>query len=139
MTKLPTIDFKGKPYVTVAERVKEFNRLYVEGSIRTELISQPNDDRVIFKAIAYPDTKNLDRCFVGHSQAIVGEGYINKTSALENAETSAVGRALGLMGIGVIDSIASADELNKTTNYVPHTKQPYGKNENNFIKDMEQY
>ena len=39
---------------------------------------------------------------------------VNKTSAIENAETSAVGRALGLiMGIGVIESIASADEMNK--------------------------
>ena len=38
---------------------------------------------------------------------------MNKTAALENCETSAVGRALGFMGIGVIESIASADEVNK--------------------------
>jgi transcriptional regulator NrdR family protein len=38
---------------------------------------------------------------------------VNKTAALENAETSAVGRALAMMGIGVIESIASVDEINK--------------------------
>ena len=40
---------------------------------------------------------------------------VNKTAALENASTSAVGRALGYMGIGVIESIASADEMAKAT------------------------
>ena len=64
------------------------------------------------KATVKPNEKQT---FTAYSQARWGEGYINKTSALENAETSAVGRALAFMGIGVIESIASADELNKTT------------------------
>lgn len=106
------IDFKGKKYVLVSDRVLYFNETYPEGSITTELVSQPSDDLVVVKATVKPNEKQT---FTGYSQATWGEGYINKTSALENAETSAVGRALAFMGIGVIESIASADEINKTS------------------------
>ena len=44
------------------------------------------------------------------------EWYINKTSALENAESSSIWRALWFMGIWITDSIASADEIIKATN-----------------------
>ncbi len=108
------IDFKGKKYVLVADRVLYFNETYTKGCISTELISDPESNDVIMKASVYPD--GLDgRCFTGYSQATWGEGYINQTSALENAETSAVGRALAFMGIGVIESIASVDEIKKTS------------------------
>lgn len=106
------IDFKGKKYVLVADRVVYFNETYPEGSITTDLISTPDAETVIIKATVKPNDKQI---FTGYSQATWGEGYINKTSALENAETSAVGRALAFMGIGVIESIASIDEINKTT------------------------
>jgi len=106
------IDFKGKSYVLVADRVLFFNEMYPDGSITTELISAPEADTVIVKATVKPNDKQI---FTGYSQATWGEGYINKTSALENAETSAVGRALAFMGIGVIESIASIDEIKKTT------------------------
>lgn len=106
------IDFKGKKYVLVADRVVYFNEQYKDGSITTELISTPDADTVIIKATVKPNEKQT---FTGYSQATWGEGYINKTSALENAETSAVGRALAFMGIGVIESIASIDEIKKTT------------------------
>lgn len=104
------IDIKGKKYVLVSDRVIYFNETYPQGSITTELVSDWNSELVVVKATASPDGI---RKFTGYSQATVGDGYINKTSALENAETSAVGRCLGMMGIGVIESIASADELNK--------------------------
>lgn len=113
------IDFKGKKYVLVSDRVLFFNEKFPEGSITTELISNPNDDTVIIKATVKPNDKQT---FTGYSQATWDDGYINKTSALENAETSAVGRALGFMGIGVIESIASADEINKAQTYP--TKAP---------------
>jgi hypothetical protein len=107
------IDFKGKKYVLVADRVLYFNEIYPDGSITTELISKPDDILVVMKATVKPNEKQT---FTGYSQAKWGEGYINKTSALENAETSAVGRALAFMGIGVIESIASIDEINKANN-----------------------
>lgn len=108
------IDFRGKLYVLVSDRVIYFNENYPKGSITTELVSKPEDDLVIIKATIKP-VEGENRAFTGYSQATWGDGFVNKTSALENAETSAVGRALGFMGIGVIESIASADEINKTT------------------------
>jgi len=109
--KKKAVDIKGKKYILISDRVIFFNENYPNGCIQTEQLE--STDRVEFKAIVIPDAKTPQRFFTGHSQAVWGEGYINKSSALENAETSAVGRALGMMGIGVIDSIASVDEINK--------------------------
>ena len=105
-------NIKGKQYVLVSDRVLAFNELYPNGSIETKIISDPSSDMVIVKATIVPDV-SVQRTFTGHSQAKWGDGLVNKTAALENAETSAVGRALGMMGIGVLDSIASADEMAK--------------------------
>jgi hypothetical protein len=105
--KEKAIDFKGKLYVQVADRVKYFNDTYKSGSITTKIIH--NDEKsIIIKATVSPTDGVF---FTGIAEEIRGEGYINKTSAVENCETSAVGRALAFMGIGVIDSIASKDEI----------------------------
>jgi hypothetical protein len=106
------IKIQGKEYVLVADRIIYFNHNYENGSITTQLVSDPTSDHIIVKATVKPNA-NEQREFTGYSQAVVGQGYINKTSALENAETSAVGRALAMMGIGVIDSVASVDEVKK--------------------------
>lgn len=114
---------KGKKYVLVSDRVTYFNEQYPNGSIETELVSDPTSEMVIVKATVQPNNKRTGsdedgyytQRFTGYSQAVIGEGMVNKTAALENAETSAVGRALGFMGIGVIESIASADEMKKAT------------------------
>ena len=113
--KEKAIDFKGKKYVLVADRVVYFNDTYPTGSIATEILSQLDSQTVIVKAIVKPE-EDKTRIFTGHSQAVIGEGFVNKTSALENAETSAIGRALAMMGIGVLDSIASIDEIKKAEN-----------------------
>jgi len=107
------IDIKGKKYVLVADRIIYFNENYTNGSIVTKILSDLDADRVVIKAIVTPHLEEPARRFVAHSQAVWGDGYINKASAIENCETSAVGRALALIGIGVIDSVASVDEINK--------------------------
>ena len=107
------INIKGKQYVLVSDRIIYFNENYPNGSIKTELISDPKSEHIIVKATITPDSSNPMRMFTGYSQAKIGDGYINKTSALENAETSSVGRGLAMMGIGVLDSVASVDEINK--------------------------
>lgn len=105
------VKIKNKSYVLVSDRVVYFNEIYKQGGINTsyELIG----DTYNFKAVITPDFAMPARTFTGHSQATIGDGMVNKSAAMENAETSAVGRALGMMGIGVIESIASADEMNK--------------------------
>lgn len=107
------IKIKGRDYVLVADRIIYFNENYKNGSIETEykLIG----DMFVVTAIVTPDLDKPARRFVDHSQAIIGDGMVNKTAALENASTSAVGRCMAYMGIGVIDSVASVDEINKAT------------------------
>lgn len=116
------INIKGKEYVTVAERIQEFHRLYPKGSIQTEILTELDAKDIIVRATIIVHYKNeegrLDILrFTGHSQATKGDGMINKTSALENAETSAVGRALGMLGLGLVagnhTAMASADEIDK--------------------------
>lgn len=111
--KEKAIKIRGKSYVLVSDRVLYFNDTYPNGSIQTELITNPHSKNIIVKAKVIPDAGKPDRFYTGYSQTVVGQGPINETAALENAETSAVGRALALMGIGVVESIASADEMEK--------------------------
>lgn len=106
------IKIKGKDYVQVKDRVLFFNEEYTNGRITTELISNEGDE-VVVKATVTPDVKNPERYFTGYSQANKTQGTINKTAALENCETSAIGRALASMGIGILDGLASADEMYK--------------------------
>lgn len=117
------IDIKWKKYVLVSDRVIYFNETYPNGCIITERISE--DWLEIIKATIYPDCDKPSRFFTWYSQAKWWDGFINKTSALENAETSAVGRALAMMWIWVIDSIASLDEINKAENTAKASKPSY--------------
>lgn len=119
MTKQLTekaIDIKWKKYVLVSDRVLYFNETYPNGSITTQRIMTEDSWVEVFKAMVTPDCSKPERYFTGYSQAKRWDWFINKTSALENAETSAVGRALAMMWIWVIDSIASLDEINKAEN-----------------------
>lgn len=107
------IKIHGNDYVLVADRIKFFNETFPDGYIQSELKSEPDAELVVVQAKVVPDKAMPHRYFTGLSQAKWGDGKVNTSSALENAETSAVGRALGMMGIGVIDSVASADEMKK--------------------------
>ena len=117
------VKIKGKEYVLVSDRVLYFNENFPNGSITAELIKYENK-QIITKTTVIPDLKNPERKFTGFAQEIEGSTFINKTSALENAETSSTGRALAMMGIGVIDSIASVDEINKAENRPVNEKCP---------------
>ena len=100
----------------MVERVKEFHKLYPQGEIKTEIISD-SEGRIILKAtVMIPDDKAIggNRAYHGHSQAEWGKGMMGGV-ALEVAETSAVGRALGFADIGLLDGIASADEMRKVS------------------------
>jgi len=98
----------GKDYVTVNERVMAFKMLYPTWSLFTEIV-QIEDGVCIFKASVLDDTLNVRA--TGHAYEKEGSTFINKTSYIENCETSAVGRALGLLGIGIDGSLASAEEV----------------------------
>ena len=111
--ELKTTDIKGKNYVEVNERIKAFRKLFPDGLIDTQMLS--NEDGVcVFKAqVGYydPEFEGIKWLGIGHAYEKEGSSFINKTSYIENCETSAVGRALGMAGIGIDTSIASAEEV----------------------------
>ncbi len=104
---MKTINIKGKEYVPVVERVKEAHVLDKDISITTD-IARMDGERISVKATVVFKGKT----FTGHSQAEYGKGMMGDV-ALEIAETSAIGRALGFANIGLVDGIASADEMRK--------------------------
>ena len=105
---MKSIDFKGKPYITVNERIKYFRANYSGWALTSEMISNI-DGVVIFKASVVDSEESVKA--TGFSYEKEGNSFINKTSYIENCETSAWGRALGNFGIGIDASVASYDEV----------------------------
>ncbi len=109
---LKKTDIKGKDYVEVHERVKAFRMLIPDGTIETEVIHNENGICSIKAIIRDAQGKILA---TGHAQEKENSSFINKTSYVENCETSAVGRALGMLGIGIDADVASANEVINST------------------------
>lgn len=103
------IKIKGNDYVMVNERVKQFHIDYPNGKIETELIEFT--ERCITRTKVTPDVANPERYFTGIAYEKEGSNFINKTSFIEQCETSSCGRALGFLGLGIDESIASYDEV----------------------------
>lgn len=98
---------RGKEYAEVNQRIKAFRMLYPMGCINTEMVSNA-DGVCIFRAVISSDGQILG---TGTAYEKEGSSFINKTSYIENCETSAVGRALAMCGIGIDTSIASYEEV----------------------------
>ena len=117
---IKTIDIKGKEYSEVNQRIKAFRMLYPNGTIQTQMLSNENGV-CIFRANIIDDKGTL----LGTGTAYEKEdsSFINKTSYIENCETSAVGRALGMCGFGIDVSVASAEEVQNAINNQEPTKE----------------
>lgn len=102
------IDIKGKKYALVSDRVRAFREVCPGGKITTEIVTM-EDGVVVMQATITDD--NGDIVATGIASEREGSTMINKTSYIENCETSAVGRALGFAGFGIDASIASAEEV----------------------------
>lgn len=128
-----TTDIKGKEYTEVNQRIKAYRMVYPNGSITTEILKL-EDGVVLMKATIL----NEDGVVIGTGLAQEKEDstFINKTSYIENCETSAVGRALGMCGFGIDTSVASAEEVKTAmANQEPKqdTKTATKKNEINEV------
>lgn len=110
------IEFKGSHYAVVAQRVKAFRMIQPNGSIVTELLSD-DGDKCVFKA-TISDVNGIV-LGTGTAYEYKNSSFVNKTSYIENCETSAVGRALAMCGIGIDMDIASAEEVINAENNKP--------------------
>lgn len=100
--EIKTTNLKGKEYAEVKERVIAYRKLFPMGIINTEV--NFTDNYVLCEATA---TNNEGTVLSkGHAREL-----LNKAFALENCETSAIGRCLGFMGLGINTSIASKEDI----------------------------
>jgi len=108
--KFKTTNIRGKQYVEVNERIKFFRQedRYKDWTIMSEFPVLDSEQCVCKTTIADATGRVIA---TGHAHEVQGASNINKTSYVENCETSAIGRALAMLGIGIDTSIASANEV----------------------------
>lgn len=104
-------DFDLDNYVPVHERVAKFWVDHGNGSIQTEA-AFPDERTVRVRAVVFSDKADTRPAATGHAEE-VRMGEVNSVSALENCETSAIGRALALMGYEIDRGMASRSEMEK--------------------------
>lgn len=112
--EIKTTDIKGSNYSPVNERINAYRKVYPTGAIRTYL-EELKDDYVRFRVEITNEEGDVISTGTA-SETLTGDDrkdYINKTSMIENCETSAVGRALGFAGFGVDKAVASAEDMKK--------------------------
>ena len=130
MSNTGVVNIRGKEYQTVALRVQKFREAHPDWELSTEII-KADDVVVIMQARIY----NADgKCIsTGHAEEFRTSSQINSTSALENAETSAIGRALAAAGWGGTE-FASANEVQNAI----HQQAPKKVQINTFVNKIEE-
>lgn len=113
---IKTTPIKGKDYAEVPQRINAFRQVYPEGFIVTEMTSNDNGVCVFKAAVGYREGGFRNVLGTGTAYEKESSTFINKTSYIENCETSAVGRALGMAGFGIDTSVASAEEVKNAIN-----------------------
>lgn len=108
--EIKTTEIKGKEYAQVNQRIKVFRMLFPEGCISTEILKL-DSDMCVMKASVYDSNNKLLASGTAFEMKNDKTSFVNKTSYIENCETSAVGRALGMLGIGIDTSVASFEEV----------------------------
>nr|AKH47423.1 hypothetical protein [uncultured marine virus] len=130
---MKTINIKGKEYITVNERLIYFrSQASFKGWQIIETIVSIDDKEGIFKVSLFNDKGH--EIASAHAQEYRDSSYINKTSFVENGFTSALGRALGYLGIGIDTSIASADEVK---NAVSNQKQATAEDDRKWLTEAQ--
>ena len=106
-----TTNIKGKEYAAVNGRINAFRRLFPQGFITTEIVSLDAGVVVMKASCGYYEDGQAVVLGTGMAYEREGSSNINKTSYIENCETSAVGRALGMAGLGINTAVASSEEV----------------------------
>ena len=121
MAKLKSVNSKGKQYVDVNERLRYFRETYPNFALTSEVLDKTENSILILASVINEEGRVVA---TGMAEEERGSTFINKTSYVENCETSAWGRALGNFGIGIDTSVASANEVtNAIANQTKETKE----------------
>ena len=112
-SEISMISLGKKDYAMVSERVTAFRKIWPEGFIKTEIISNDGTTVLMQARVGYYLEDHSEFVLAtGYAQEVRGKGMVNGTSHIENCETGAVGRALGMIGLGLNGGgICSAEEL----------------------------
>lgn len=132
---IKTTDIKGKDYAEVNQRIKAYRMVYPNGTIRTKLAKLEKGICVFIAEVTNNDGEVIA---TGTAYEKENSTFINKTSYIENCETSAVGRALGMAGFGIDTNVASAEEVANAIENQKEDKKVILATENQIkmIKDM---
>lgn len=107
-------------YVTVSQRIERFYEKHPDGRIITNVVEVNHETGfVLMQAMIYRTNADAHPAATGHAFEVRGDSYINKSSYIENCESSAVGRALALLGFEVRRSISSREEMEKVGRMTP--------------------
>jgi hypothetical protein len=138
--QIATTNIKGKEYAEVNQRIKAFRMVYPEGYINTAVTRLQDGMCVVHAECGYTviDASGMPHEITlgsGIAYEMESSSFINKTSYIENCETSAVGRALGMAGFGIDTSVCSAEELSNAQ-LQQEANEPIKKNQVKMITDL---
>lgn len=111
---MPNTNDRLADYVPVSERISKFYEEHTEGRILTTIVEHNRDEGfILMRAEVYRAPDDAQPASTGHAYEVQANGFVNKTSYIENCETGAVGRALAIMGYEIKRGIASREEMEK--------------------------
>jgi hypothetical protein len=111
--------FNLQDYETVETRLEKWHRQYPDSRVETELIEASNTRFIVFCKL-FKTEADAKPCATGLAFETITEKGVNSTSALENCETSAIGRALANAGFAAKGKRASREEMAKVNNAEPN-------------------
>ena len=109
-------------YIGVNERIQKFWKDHPNGRIYTEIVKW-DGNLIVMRAEGYKDINDDKPFAVGHAYEEIGSNYINSTSALENCETSCIGRMLGIGSYEIKKSVATREEVERAIELQEAKKQ----------------
>ena len=133
---IKTTPIGKKEYAEVNQCIKAFRQCYPDGSITTEILSIANGVVMMKATVTDGDGKVIA---TGLAYEKENSTFINKTSYIENCETSAVGRALGMCGFGIEVSVASYEEVTNAQENQNPKKQDEKTNQNTCQNSQSNY
>jgi len=111
--------FNLQDYETVETRLEKWHGQYPDSRVETELIEASNTRFIVFCKL-FKTEADPKPCATGLAFETITEKGVNSTSALENCETSAIGRALANAGFAAKGKRASREEMAKVNNAEPN-------------------